>query len=883
MTPTNRFKPEKKVLSNGLTVLVRPCHNIPRVEVHILYNVGSKDEDPGQKGIAHFIEHMLFKGTEKLSETDLNLISHKLTGSANAFTSQDYTGYTFRFPSNSWEVALELCAECMQQARFDQQMIDSEIKTVVEELRMYRDDYQNHLLETIINNIWPEHPYGKPVVGSHYDLCTLTRQHLIDFYRKHYHPRNATLVVAGDVTSEQVFKAAEKHFSQIPSPQNYEKIKHHFHEDLVSKSTTMYRHINTPWSCLIYVIPGSEDGVHVQSDITSLILGNGKSSRLYRRLVDKEQLAIDIESAVISFFEKGLFCISYYPTNAQNIPIIEKIIEEEIAILQNNPIEAWELQGATKKAQFDYSTLLESNEKQALLIGTAYLATHNENFLHDYFAGINKLTCKDLQTFIKQYLNPRVIHKGYLLPLVADDQEKLKNIQAHAEQVENDILHKHQRTAPIEPGKFVNTLTYHQQQTFDFPKPEQFRLANGLEVVYYNNTNVPNIAIMLKFKTTTLYDAPSREGCFLFLLRLLTDSSAKYTAEELNQLLESHGIILGPQGEYLSSLCLSQDLEKTLEMLAHLLTAPSFNEQNIEKIRAQILNELTEYWDTPIEYIDQLTKQHIYQQHPYSRPMEGSLESIKAITPKDLQVCYKNYISPESATLVIVGNLTTHDVKKIVGLHLGPWTGATVTPFTFPPYHEPTPQNIHIPSARDQVVLVCAAPSIARTDKNFHGLAILDIILTGGPQGSTNARLFELREKTGLFYAIGGSLVHGSRESIGMMFIKTVVSFDKVEDAKKLILDTLDNLGKNGITQEEFSMAKDLAISSSVELFENNMNIVQTFLFLKRFNLNFNLFDKQTEMLSILRVEDLNKLAKKYCSRHHFSVITIGRAQNAGL
>lgn len=877
MTPTNHFKPDKKVLANGLTILARPCHNIPRVEIHILYNVGSKDEDPGQKGIAHFVEHMLFKGTEKLSETDLNLISHKLTGSSNAFTSQDYTGYTFRFPSNTWEIALELCAECMQYARFDQQMIDSEIKTVIEELRMYRDDYQNHLLETIIASLWAEHPYGKPVIGSHYDLCTLTRQHLLDFYHKHYHPRNATLVVVGDVTSQEVFEAAEKYFSAIPSPSNYIKARSPIHEDLVTKSTTMYRQINTPWCCLIYSIPGSQEGSHVVSDITSLLLGNGKSSRLYRRLVDKEQLAIDVESAVISFFEKGLFCISYYPSNIHNIPAIEKIIEEEIENLQHKPIETWELQGATKKAQFDYSTLLESNEKQALLIGTSYLATHNENFLHDYFTGINTLSSKDIQTFIKKHLNQRVIHKGYLLPIAADDQEKLKLIQTQTEQEENDILNKHQRSTAIEPGKFVNTLANYKQQAFTFPKPEQFRLANGLEVVYYNNTNVPNIAMMLKFKANSLYDAPSREGCFLFLLRLITDSSAKYTAEKLNQLLESHGIILGPQGEYISSLCLSQDFEKTLEILAHLLTKPSFNKKSIEKIRAQILNELTEYWDTPIEYIDQLTRQHVYHHHPYGRPMEGSLESIKAISANDLQVCYKNYLSPEAATLVIVGNLNTYDIKKIVTSHLSPWTGPLVTPFTFPPYQEPKPQNIHIPSPRDQVVLAFAAPSLARTDKNFHGLALLDIILTGGPQGSSNARLFELREKTGLFYAIGGSLVHGSREATGMSFIKTVVSLEKINDAKKLILDTLDNLGKNGITQEEFSMAKDLAISSSIELFENNMNIAQTFLFLKRFNLNFNLFDKQTEMLSILRVEDLNKLAKKYCTKSRFSVVTVGR------
>ncbi len=877
MAQTNQFRPEKKVLSNGLTVLVRPCLTIPRVEVHILYNVGSKDEESGQKGIAHFIEHMLFKGTEKLSETDINLISHKLTGAANAFTSQDYTGYTFRLPTNHWEVALTVFAECMQHARFDEQMIASEIKTVIEELRMYRDDYPNHLIESMIASMWPEHPYHSPVIGSHYDLCTITRENILDFYHKHYHPGNATLVIVGDIVPAEAFEAAEKHFASIQAKQNYVKKQNWFYDDIANQSTTIYRHVTIPWCCYTYAIPGAKDGNHALYDIASLILGNGKSSRLYRRLVDKEELAIDLDSSILSFFEKGLFCISIYPSNIHNIPTIEKIIEEEIERLYSKPIDAWELQGATKKAQFDYSTLLESTEKQATLIGTSYLATRNENFLQDYFDGINALTDTDLQNFYKSYLNPRVLRKGYLLPLNNEDAEKYATIQQQTEQLENDILKKYHRTSPVEPSKFVDTITYTKQQSISYPKPEQFRLANGLEVIYYNNPSVPNVAAVLKFKANSLYDAPKLDGCFLFLLRLLTDSTKKYSSEELNKLLETNGIFIGPQGSYISSLCLAQDLDITFDIFTHILTNPSFQEQNIEKIRTQTLNELIDFWDTPIDFIDQITRDLIYQQHPYSRPDEGCPESIKAITQNDLQSCYKKYITPEYATLVVVGDLTGHDIKKTITKYFGSWTGPQVPTFEFPQFIEPKQQVIHIQSPREQVALAFAAPSISRADPTFHYLALLDIVFSGGAQGSTNSRLFELREKSGLFYAIGSSLISGSLEAPGLMYIKTLVSFDKVTLAKKLILDALDYLGKNGITQEEFSMAKDLAIASSVELFENNMNIAQTFLFLKRFNLNFNLFDKQTELLSILKMDELNKIAKRYCTRDRFSIITIGR------
>ncbi len=882
MTNLNHFTPEKKILTNGMTILVKPCHTIPRVEAHLLYKVGAKDEEYGQKGIAHFIEHMLFKGTRKLSETDINLITHKLTGAANAFTSHDYTGYTFRLPSNCLDVALGIFAECMQHARFDEQMIASEVKTVIEELRMYRDDYQNYLIEAILASMWPEHPYHSPVVGSHYDLCNLTREQLLNFYHQHYHPSNATLVVVGDIEANLVFNATEKHFGHIKNPEkSIKQPQHFFRNDLASQNTTIYRQINTPWCCCMYQIPGSIAGANYLYDIASLILGNGKSSRLYRRLVDQEQLAIDIDSSLISFFEKGLLCISYYPSNIHNITTIEKIVEEELEKLCSEPIEDWEFHGAIKKAQFDYSSLLENIERQAAIIGTSYLATHNGNFLKDYFTGIAQLTQNDLQTFFKTYLNPRISHKGYLLPMQEADVERYQNIQQETETFENEILNKHQRTTSIEPGKWIHNLVCEPPQAFDYPKPEQFRLANGLEVVYHHNPMVPNIAMVLKLKANPLYDPSDREGAFLFLLRLLTDCSAQYSSEELNQLLESNGIFISLLGDCLACQCLSEDFEKSLALLIHLLTEPSFKEQNIEKIKAHILNELAEYWDTPIEYVDQIAHELMYQQHPYSRPPIGKPESIKNINAQDLQACYQKFITPEAATLVIVGNLNTYNLQEILTHHVQMWTGLPLNPININNPIECTPQSIHIPSPRDQVVVAFAAPSLARTDKNFNYLALLDIVLTGGSQGSSNSRLFELRERTGLFYAIGGSLIHGSREAPGLMFIKTLVSADKVEEAKKLILDTLDELGKNGITQEEFSMAKNLALASSVELFENNMNIAQTFLFLKRFNLNFNLFDKQAETLSILKLDTLHELARKYCNRDHVSIITIGRSQSS--
>ena len=185
----------KHMLRNGLTILCWPQHQIPKVSAQIWYDVGSKDEGPHQKGIAHLIEHMVFKGTEKLSESDINLITHKLSGYSNAFTSHDYTGYVFDFPSQHWRHALQIFADCMVNCSFKEDMLNAELKAVIQELKMYNDDYVTTLLEKLLGAIFHDHPYHYPVIGYKKDLWSLERGALVDFYQKHYVPNNATLVV----------------------------------------------------------------------------------------------------------------------------------------------------------------------------------------------------------------------------------------------------------------------------------------------------------------------------------------------------------------------------------------------------------------------------------------------------------------------------------------------------------------------------------------------------------------------------------------------------------------------------------------------------------------------------------------------------------------
>ena len=213
----------KKVLDNGLTVLVHESHIIPKVSFQMWYNVGSKDELLSEKGIAHLIEHMIFKGTDILSESDINVLVHKLSGSCNAFTSYDYTGYLFNFPSHNWKEALPVVVDCMTNCTFKEDMLSSEMKAVIQELKMYKDQYDRSLLSEMIGMIFADHPYHYPIIGYKQDLWSVSGKDLHAFYKKHYQPNNATFIVVGDVDTQEVFDLAERYFGVIENHSDHQK------------------------------------------------------------------------------------------------------------------------------------------------------------------------------------------------------------------------------------------------------------------------------------------------------------------------------------------------------------------------------------------------------------------------------------------------------------------------------------------------------------------------------------------------------------------------------------------------------------------------------------------------------------------------------------
>src|SRR5437868_7670849 len=279
----------RTVLSNGLVVLTKEVHTSPIVTSMIWYRVGSRNEELGQTGKSHFLEHMLFKGTERLQKSEIDLLTLKNGGGNNAFTSHDFTAYYFSFASDRWQIALDIEADRMVNCAFDPEEFEAEKKVVIEELKTGLDSPWGLLLQELEAVAYKVHPYRNPIVGWLQDVEHATVEQQQAYYRRFYHPNNATLVIAGDFETDQVLKNVDRTFGSIPagpspSPMLLEEPPQRGERRLVVRWRS-----KVPRLAMAYHTPAIAHPDSYALQVLAVVLAEGKSARLYQRMVEREQ------------------------------------------------------------------------------------------------------------------------------------------------------------------------------------------------------------------------------------------------------------------------------------------------------------------------------------------------------------------------------------------------------------------------------------------------------------------------------------------------------------------------------------------------------------------------------------------------------------------
>ncbi len=405
-------------LPNGLRVLLLPNRKAPVVSVQVWYKVGSGSESPGQSGLAHLTEHLMFRGTEKYGPKQFSRLVQKNGGQDNAFTGRDYTAYFENMASNRLEIALNLESDRMTGLMVDDVNFYTERKVVQEERRLrIKDDPSASLFEEVIGTAFNSHPYQRPITGWMEDLEGLLPSDFLSFYRKYYQPANATLIVAGDIDKDSLLPLVEKTFGRIPKGEDLRPVTIKEPSQETDKRVVLRREAQLPFVVLAYHVPSFPHPDSFALEVMSQILAGGKSSRMHEKIVYQEQKALDA-GADYAFSSRDPFLFFFY---AQAMPghtpdQIEKRLFQELEDWEKVPPTQEEIKRAKNQIEAAFIFAQDSIFYQANLLGK-YQTLGNWKDLNAFLPGIRTVQQSDLLRVYQTYFKDRNKTVGILIPI----------------------------------------------------------------------------------------------------------------------------------------------------------------------------------------------------------------------------------------------------------------------------------------------------------------------------------------------------------------------------------------------------------------------------------------------------------------------------------
>jgi zinc protease len=406
-----------QTLSNGMKMIVQEDHSIPNVAMYFFFRIGSRNERPGTTGLSHFFEHMMFNGAKKYGPKMFDKTMDDLGGSNNAYTSNDLTVYTDWFPSSGLETMFDMEGDRIRDLAFDPKIIESERGVVYSERRSSVDNSNSGLLNELADaTAFVAHPYHWPVVGWPSDIESWSMDDLKAHFRMGYAPNNCVMVLVGDVKFDNALALAKKYLEPIPRQDPPPPVRTKEPDQQGERRVTLTKTAQLPILMVLYHIPDSRHQDMRALNILSTLLGNGQSSRLYRRLVDGDQLALNVSGGARNGLDPSVFQFSVQPRAGVDPAAAEKALYEELDKLQKEEVPAAELRKAKNQM------LAGLYRQQKTIAGRANLLGNYEIYRGSYTAlftedkAIEAVTAADIQRVAKQYFTPKNRTVATLIP-----------------------------------------------------------------------------------------------------------------------------------------------------------------------------------------------------------------------------------------------------------------------------------------------------------------------------------------------------------------------------------------------------------------------------------------------------------------------------------
>ena len=872
----------KRVLDNGLTLLILEKDDIPVVSSTIWYHVGSAHETKGQTGISHFLEHLLFKGTPSYGKGAIDSLTAANGGHNNAGTIFDYTMYYFNFSSDRWELALELEADRMQNCLFAPQEFEAERMVVLEEFKQQQDSPWGELAIEVERTMYPDHPYKHPVIGWQEDLQRITRKEVLEYYRHYYVPNNATIVVVGDVKADVVTDRVAQHFAHIPSNPNLSELQATLRKQREELRVTVYQDSHLKRLQIGYLgVPLADDDCYAL-DVLDQILSHGKTSRLYQRLVEKEQVVNFIDSYNHPRRMPGVFYLFAALHPGIEADVVEQMIDEELHRVQYDAISEQELQKARNVISADFMFEKETASGLAHALGE-YEVLHRHEYIHDYAERIEEVSVEDIQRVAQKYLKKEFRTVGWALPKdpELEQSEDVDEETLVPPPVGDMVFHKSSSTslytAPFNtPSSKAPSAFSHESHHFNH---HRWVLDNGLIVLFLEQHRLPILSIDAFVEAGQRYETDAQAGVAVLTGQLLDEGTATRSGFEIANAIESVGGSLDTQSQGASVHVLSKDTRLAMDLLSDILRFPRFDAEQLEKKRARILASIEGDADNPSLVAYNLFREMVYGPHPYHRPRKGYKESVAALSREDVCRYYQNFFRPNNTILAIVGDAEPENMLEYVQETFGSWESQKLP--EYPSLSIPKPTGCvrrHIERDKEQVHIYLGHLGVIRDNPDFYRLFTMDHILGVGA-GFTDRISKSLRDEQGLAYTVAANISFSAEKEPGAFMAYIGTSPENVEQAIEGFLQEIRRIRNEAVTEDELELVKNYISGSYVFNFETGSQLARYLVNIERYKLGDDFIWNFPNIIQEITIEDIQQVARQYLDPENYYIAGVGKAQ----
>lgn len=845
-------------LDNGLRVAIQEDHFAPVVAIQVWVKAGSADETPDVAGAAHVHEHMIFKGTTRRPVGAIAAEVESSGGQINAFTTADHTVYHLVLASRYFTTGLDIIADAMQHSTFDPHELGKELQVVMEEWKRGEDSPTSRAATELFRLAYTTHPYGRPVIGYRETIEALTRERVLSFYQRWYHPNNMTLVIVGDIERETARQEVIRLFGAeqavaLPSrPRIPEPPQQGLRLSVVDMNVEeFYLYLGFP------IPPAAHKDVFAL-DLLSYILGGGESARLVQTLQADKELVNWIAAHAYTPADPGLFIVAA----ALEKDKIRSALEEILAALfrcKHTLVSPAELARARTNLESDFIYRRETVQGQARQLGYFLTVFADPDYERQYLDGLATVTRQDIQRVAQRYFSADSLSLVFLGATSRTTLPSAEDVRA---------LCAHLDTVPAPPPAL-------------WPKSDgqvSFTvLDNGVRLIIKEHHAVPVVSLQAVMLGGLLFESEQNTGINNFLAGLLTRGSERFSRLELAEAVESLAGSLrgfsgrnsvGLSGSFLALPRVDNALELFLETLLH----PVFPAEEVEKRRREVLLALKNREDDLAQSAFDLFYETLFTSHPYRFSILGSEDTVRTLQRDHLGDYYRMLLNPDRLVISVVGDVDTSQVIEYLHTALAPLpTCSTAAPLPTP---EPRPTAVrqrHKTVDKQQAHIVLGFQGVTLLDPDRYPLKVLDAILSR--QGG---RLFyELREQRALAYTVSAFEVEGVAPGVFGIYLGTDPS--KVEEAVSAARAELARLREELVGATELEQAKKYLTGSYEISLQSNAAQAEDMGFNELYGLGYENGRRYLAAIERVSAEDVQRVARTYCDDHAYTLVIVGR------